>query len=247
MGRREKALWTVVMLLLLGLELRTLYLDRNEHDEEQKLAQCQQLRSFQEIAQSLSSSISASEAQFQATIGQVDRVLTTTQDVADLSQANLENVTGGKAFAYVTLPTTARKYLRPSNSPTAFTLTVHNGGKEILSGVKISIAHVTSEDGRSDLMDGGMSHAIDVGSLASYERKMVPDFFLAPLHDDPSGHPHYIVLLTAQNGIVSEDFWLRPASDGMGWASKFRVTRTIKGKERTLLEKDWTEPAALPK
>jgi hypothetical protein len=247
MGRGEKAIWTLVMLSLLGLELRTLYLDRNEHDAEQKLAQCQQLRSFQEIAQSIGSSISAGEAQFQATIGHVDRVLGTTQKVADLSEDNLENVTGGNAFAYVTLPTTARKYLRPSNSTTAFTLTIHNGGKEILSGVTISVAHVFSEDGRSDLVDGGLSHAVNVGSLGRYERKMVPDFYLAPLRDDPTGHPHYVVLIEAQNGIVSEDLWLRPASDGLGWASKYRVTRTINGKkERALLDKNWMEPATPP-
>ncbi len=37
----EKALWTFVMLLLFGLELRTLYLDRDQHDREQEAANCE--------------------------------------------------------------------------------------------------------------------------------------------------------------------------------------------------------------
>ena len=38
MGRGEKAIWTFVMLAFFYLELRTLYLDRDEHDGEQALS-----------------------------------------------------------------------------------------------------------------------------------------------------------------------------------------------------------------
>jgi len=49
-GRREKAIWTIVMFALLWLELRTLYLDRDDHDAEQVYVRCAELQSFQKIA-----------------------------------------------------------------------------------------------------------------------------------------------------------------------------------------------------
>lgn len=34
-GKREKAFWTFVMFALVGLEIRSIYLDRDAHDREQ--------------------------------------------------------------------------------------------------------------------------------------------------------------------------------------------------------------------
>jgi hypothetical protein len=76
MGRTEKALWTLLMLLFVWLEIRTLYLDRNEHDAEQAQAQCQQLQSFQKIADRIDTSISDSSAQFKATMNGMGGILT---------------------------------------------------------------------------------------------------------------------------------------------------------------------------
>lgn len=45
-GKRERAFWTFLMFLFVGLEIRTLYLDRAEHDKEQALARCKSLRVF---------------------------------------------------------------------------------------------------------------------------------------------------------------------------------------------------------
>jgi hypothetical protein len=47
------------MFAFLGLELRTLYLDRDEHDREQHLANCRQLESFKTIAQGIETTISS--------------------------------------------------------------------------------------------------------------------------------------------------------------------------------------------
>ena len=76
MGRGEKAIWTIIMFLLLWLELRTLYLDRDEHDREQALARCQQLESFKKIANGIDTAISDSTAQFKATMDGVKGILT---------------------------------------------------------------------------------------------------------------------------------------------------------------------------
>lgn len=80
MGRTEKAIWTFVMLLFLVLELRTLYLDRDEHDREQAHASCEQLKRFQAIADTLSSAISANQTQFQLTMQKLSEDETSRQN-----------------------------------------------------------------------------------------------------------------------------------------------------------------------
>jgi hypothetical protein len=67
-SRREKAFWTFAMFLFVGLEIRTLYLDRSQHDREQALARCQQLESFTAIANGIQSSIDGSKTQFNTTM-----------------------------------------------------------------------------------------------------------------------------------------------------------------------------------
>jgi len=69
-GRFEKAIWTFTMFFLVGLEIRSLYLDRNEHDREQARAECEQLERFGRIADKLGTAISASQSAFHATMEQ---------------------------------------------------------------------------------------------------------------------------------------------------------------------------------
>ncbi len=100
-SRREKAAWTLLMFILVGLEIRTLYRERAEHDREQEFARCQQLRSFESIADSLKSAITISQGQYQSTLKHVDGVLKTTEDVSRLAKKSLDNLTGGESFGYV--------------------------------------------------------------------------------------------------------------------------------------------------
>ena len=67
-GRGEKAIWTLLMFLFVGLEIRTLYLDRDEHDRDQAQARCEQLESFKQIATTLGTAITTSQTQFNATM-----------------------------------------------------------------------------------------------------------------------------------------------------------------------------------
>jgi len=60
-SKHERAAWTFLMFVLVGGELRTIYLDRDEHDLEQAHARCEQLQSFQAIETS-------SQSQFQSTM-----------------------------------------------------------------------------------------------------------------------------------------------------------------------------------
>jgi hypothetical protein len=66
-GQREKALWTLIVFALVGLEIRSIYLCRNAHDREEADAREQQLKSFHEIARGIDATITTSQSQFQAT------------------------------------------------------------------------------------------------------------------------------------------------------------------------------------
>jgi hypothetical protein len=101
MGRAEKALWTLVVFALFGLEIRTLYLDRDEHDAEQARERCQQLQSFQQIATTLGAAITTSQTQFDATMKRSDQIMKETMASNKTAKESLDNITGGDSYTYV--------------------------------------------------------------------------------------------------------------------------------------------------
>jgi hypothetical protein len=100
MERVEKGIWTAVMILLVLLEIRTLYIDRNEHDAEESHARCEQIERFGQIATDIERSNQESERQFSATIEGIrdtlnaaNTTLLQTQPHAEIAQLdfNFEN------------------------------------------------------------------------------------------------------------------------------------------------------------
>lgn len=100
-GRQEKSIWTLLMFILLGLELRTLHLDRIEHDDSQAFARCQQLESFGRIADRMDRSIRESESQFQITTSGIDGVLLKTQEAAQAAREGIEGMVGKDSYLVV--------------------------------------------------------------------------------------------------------------------------------------------------
>ena len=246
-GPREKAIWTLVIFALFGLELRTLYLDRDEHDAEQALIRCRELESFQHIADTLSGAIAQANAQYTSTINHVDGVLATTQEVGKLSQQTLENVTGGNSYAYVIPATVVPRvgFSHPVTVDTRFSAWVQNNGKHILSGVFVSVVKMKNASGISD---GGLIGPIEVGVMSGNSRVMLPRFFMNPEGD---GTDHYFITITAQNGNYDEDLYFRKSKDGTGWAYRLTVNKRTLAKNgypiHALLKTvEWTEPQILP-
>jgi len=85
--RVEKAIWTGAMFILLLLELRTIYLDRSDHDAEQAKARCEQLEQFRNIAGQLTTAIQDNERHFDQTLAKVDDAINTE--------------TGGDSYCYI--------------------------------------------------------------------------------------------------------------------------------------------------
>ncbi|HEV2501422.1 MAG TPA: hypothetical protein VGY31_17760 [Terriglobia bacterium] len=95
-GPEEKALWTAVMLVLVGLEISSIYKDRNEHDAEQARARKEQLEGFQRIADGLSRSIAQSQENFNATMARSSKIM-------ERVQTSIDSITGGNSFVYMQL------------------------------------------------------------------------------------------------------------------------------------------------
>ena len=69
-GRREKAVWTVVLFALLWLEVKSVYQDRDEHDIQQAATRSLEEENFKAIAMGVQESISQSDRNFSTTMQQ---------------------------------------------------------------------------------------------------------------------------------------------------------------------------------
>jgi hypothetical protein len=157
--------------------------------------------------------------------------------VSDLAKANLEAITGGNSYAFATP--------QPKPWQSDISMSLQNAGNQILSGVSMTIAtvikdcvDVASPDCR-EFTDLGPMKPIAIGNLAGHAATEVPKF----LHPVADGSGHFILLVSAQNGMVREDIWLRRAKASLGSAYRFEVHRVRIDKKSQLLRKvDWTEP-----
>jgi len=86
-GRREKAVWTLVMFSLLLLEIKSVYQDRNEHDLQQAEARASEERNFEAIASGIKESIAESDRNFTETMSGLD--------------ASVKTSTGGSSFCFI--------------------------------------------------------------------------------------------------------------------------------------------------
>jgi hypothetical protein len=224
-GRREKAVWVGVLAVLLFFELRSIHLDQVQHDREQAFAHCEQLQSFNQIAAALGTSIADSQAQFDATMGKINGVA--------------DNLSGGASFAYI-LP-------QPVPNATGYSANVFNDGNQMLTGVTVRIARVTGERGKPEeyWLDSGAIHAIPVNTVGPHSHVLMPDYWIYPTQNGVLV-PHYLAVISAQNGDVFQDIYFRPARIGSGFACRFTVKKATKGgKYRTLKSVGWIEPKPL--
>jgi hypothetical protein len=94
-GRREKAAWVFVMFALLMLEIKSVYQDRNEHDQQQAEARERETKSFESIAKGIEGAIQQSQKDFEATMRKSDAIMGRVGD-------SIKSQTGGESFAYIT-------------------------------------------------------------------------------------------------------------------------------------------------
>jgi hypothetical protein len=85
-GRWEKAAWTAIMFLLVILEIKSIYQERNAHDKEQSDARSEQLSRFEQISDGLKNALQQSDQQFKATMQGIKSTLTSSERTLKNSQ-----------------------------------------------------------------------------------------------------------------------------------------------------------------
>jgi len=204
-GRREKALWTAIMFILVLLEIKSIYQDRYAHDKEQSEARAEQLKQFDTIAKGINTTISNSQQQFDATIKRVE-------GVSRIAARGLENVTGGDSFGFVV--------------PQAFgsqevPLRIWNHGNQVLSGVTLTISRTQDPDwGRA------FYKPIFIGTIGPNDSVPVP-VTIIPKPEQKSGEDNYWIMISAQNGTVSESLWFRHGRKSTPWAYSYLITKHV--------------------
>jgi hypothetical protein len=103
-GKREKAVWTIVMFVLLGLEIKSVYQDRNEHDKQQSEARDRETRSFESIANGIKGAIEESDRHFKVTSGALGQTITNTRPQAYIIMETLKPTGLAKPVVGATIP-----------------------------------------------------------------------------------------------------------------------------------------------
>jgi len=222
-GPGEKAVWTLVLFALLLLEIHSIYEDRSEHEREQADARKQQLDSFSKIAQGIDKTIENSDREFAATMRQ--------------TQAVLSNITGGDSFAVIEPWTFAGRRDMP--------LVIHNPGKNILTGVTVTVYSqgAFNMPGALDLYMRSVAERINVGTLHPAERLVLSAAIQSDqLQTWDDGVSHLFILIGAQNFTSQEYLQLRKGGEKKPWAYKYEVWRAgPKGPQAKLIESRWSD------
>lgn len=242
MKRGEKALWTLLVFVLLLLEIRTLYRDREEHDAEVAHAECLQLQSLKDIE-------ADSQRHFDATMGRVGQVFDKTEKAADTATEAVTEITGGTNFAYVA---PSPKLTRAAG----FSMSVVNDGGTALTGVTVTIARIDKKcrlfppdfycvpwSAGPGLMEPILMGTVGPHAWSVLPKLMIPDLSMSGDED------RYRIKISAQNGMVYEYVAFRRARDNNGWAFRYVVFRGKWNRRsggysqfKVLRTTDWVEP-----
>ncbi len=146
-GQREKAFWTLIMFALVGLEIRSIHLDRNAHDREQADAREQQLKSFHEIASGIDATLTTSQSQFQATADRLQAAVKSNEEAS-------KNAKPHALMTYITISPSGQ--IRPASAVIfpnqAFEINVQftNSGSETAQHVLLDLqTYVAKPDDES--------------------------------------------------------------------------------------------------
>lgn len=234
-GKGEKALWTFVVFALLLLEIKSVYQDRNEHDKQEAETREREEENFREIAGGIRGAIQESQRQFEATMRRTETLLNKTNSISVLTAQNLKNITGGDSFAYVA---------PQSFGGDEFPGIVWNNGEQPLTGLTLTIAHTSDP---VPVWGAAFYEPIFIGTVGPHDHAPIPSFLFRPKASPTSGQDNYWIMLSAQNGTVSQGIGFRRDKRHPNvWAYTFQVTKqTFSGRpQQRRLE---MKPSDIPK
>src|SRR5437868_7148035 len=132
-GNREKATWIFIMFALLMLEMKSVYQDRNEHDQQQADARDRETKSFETIAEGITGAIRESDTNFAAVMQRSNRILVGVGDT-------IKTETGGDSFAFITFTPEQRnvqfgQLAAPAGTGPYFLVSITSHGKYPLKDI----------------------------------------------------------------------------------------------------------------
>jgi hypothetical protein len=231
-GAREKFCWLLVVFALLWGELRSIKKD----DVDRSDARAAEAANFKKIADGLATEIEQSQKQFEATMTRANSIATRVEHAADLAKRDLENVTGGNAFATLTPQIYAL-----SGEQTPIPLVLYNHGGNVLTGVTITIEDTPNSIEEFEPNKEYEKHftqpRFEVGTLSPYDVRTIPIMLPPPLPHKDGTHICNIQI-SAQNGAAREMLIFRknkyPASSpGSPWGYRMVVSRTTVASKAT--------------
>jgi hypothetical protein len=228
----ERVVWVVLGFAVMVAELRSLYVERDRHDTEQRVEMARQQREFEATLHGFESLDRNSRNQYETTIHRVDGVLKTTQKVSDLTERSLESITGGDSNAYFDL-----MYVN-DYVPVIW---VQNSGKYPLRNLSIQIMDVNKLNILSEshtpqiptMQDfDNSTQNVNIGDLGVHQTIRIPV--------NPAAHgddlARYQISYSALNGGGLESVVVRVGKDG----KKYKAVKT--GGTNQPTEKETVDP-----
>src|ERR1700693_711749 len=198
MPQRQKAFWMLIIGAFVLTEFRAIRKDRDEYAKAEASRRTEEHDSFKRIADGITGAIDDSDRNFNAEMAKTNQVLA--------------NITGGNSFGFVV----------PQPWGERIPLLVWNHGDQPLSGVTLTVARTQEPDWASDFFK-----PIFIGTVGPHAFAPVP-LFLIPRPEAKSGQDHYWIMISAQNGTVSESLYFRKNRKGTTpWAYSYTVSKDV--------------------
>ena len=230
MTATHKLLWTIFLITMGGIEIRSIYKERNDNqiaaskdrDENQRTARTELARILEDNRVKSENIIKEDQYKTEAILkDNADKFSLQSKNFnllsnkarsnLNLTNRNIKNITGSNSFAYIV----------PQNfgsNNNKIELSVFNAGKYTLNGVHVVIRRVTSfHSAEYSEYVGNMPAQYNTG----LKIKILPSMKDVPYKmGDKNYFDAYTADITAQNGTISEIIEFRPTENG-GWAQRF--------------------------
>lgn len=198
----QKAFWMLIIAALLRVEFRAINDDRIDSANKQKEFFEAQRKGFEGVTYQAGQNFASTTVDLTTAIDSLKTVVGTTQKA-------VENVTGGDSYAYVS----------PQGNGAVIPLSMHNYGKNILSGVSIRILNLQDPNWVSKTQE-----SITIGTLAPFGFAPVP-VSITPVPEPQTGIASYWIFIVAQNGTVDEMLQFRKSKTN---ANSFAYSLSVK-------------------
>jgi hypothetical protein len=224
----EKALWMIVVGVLLASEMRAIRADRKNADTQSLKDRKEQDSAFSAIRQREDQSLNKTLEGFKAQSDSTNAILEKTQKITDLSERNLENITGGKSFLILRAAGIKNGYFIPS---------IESSGSSIVRKAHVRVVNLAlfaldAKVATSAAEVFAHDINIEIGDMAPREQAVN---FQTRIPIGSGNSAAFNIFFSGLNGFWTEELRLR--KKGNDWLQAIRVFRTPSGvKTSTILD-----------